>query len=323
MSRAPWLCFVLGGVLAASVAQAHPLAPAALLVEQDAAGRVQATFKRSLLVEAQRLGPRWPEQCQATPRGLSDVDGARLLRFDLECGGASLVGMRFAVQGLEGAGIDAMVRVSLEHGRVLRALVTGAAPEFRVPASTSTWQIARDYLVLGIEHLLTGLDHVLFVLALLWIVPGLRRLLWTLTAFTVGHSVTLCLAALEVLTLPQGPVEVAIAATLVLAALQVLSPGEGPARFGWVAAAGFGLVHGLGFAGALSETGLPANEVPLSLASFNLGIEVGQVLVVLAWALARFALGRAEVATPNWLRPLSGHAVGALAAMWFIERLLG
>lgn len=321
MRLLPFVCALLFSLWSGG-ARAHPLAPASLAVHETQVGQAQATFKYSLQVRSQALSPGFPAECSAGLIGVSTQQGSRTARYSMRCPGRSLQGLRLGVDGLQDASINALVRVQLADGRVVRSLLSEGRPWFVIPPRSSALEVAGDYLLLGVEHLLTGLDHVLFVVALLWLVSGLRRVLWTLTAFTAGHSVTLCLAALGLVNVPQAPVEVAIAATLVLAALHVVHPPEGGLRMGWALAAGFGLVHGLGFAGALSETGLPTDEVPLSLASFNLGIELGQVLVVLIWWLAgALARQRFEV-VPRWWRAGCGYAVGSLAAMWCMERAL-
>ena len=181
-------------------------------------------------------------------------------------------------------------------------------------------EIATAYGALGVEHILTGFDHLLFVIALLFLVGFGRRLLWTITAFTAAHSLTLGLSALGWITLRRPPVEAAIALSIVLVAAEALHTRETLSRR-WPALVAllFGLVHGLGFAGALEEIGLPQNHLLVALLTFNLGVEAGQLLVVgLAWGLYRLAKDR-----PQWVpaRVAALYAIGAVAAYWSIDRV--
>jgi hydrogenase/urease accessory protein HupE len=185
--------------------------------------------------------------------------------------------------------------------------------------------VARTYLALGVEHILTGFDHLLFVLALLLIVKSARRIVATVTAFTVAHSLTLAAATLGFVHLPQPPVEAAIALSIAFVAAEIVHGLDGrpglTARAPWLVAFAFGLLHGLGFAGALAEIGLPQSAIPLALLCFNLGVELGQLAFVVA-LLACLALARrARIPWPRAARPLPAYAIGALAMFWVIERV--
>lgn len=193
-------------------------------------------------------------------------------------------------------------------------------------ASTGTLDVARTYVVLGVEHILMGLDHLLFVLALLIIVRGGRRIVLTATAFTVAHSITLVVATLGWLSLPGAPVEAAIALSITFLAREIVMSWRGQAglteRLPWLVAFVFGLLHGLGFAGALAEIGLPANSIPVALLCFNIGVELGQLLFVaamlgLAWIARAWLAGRRQ--TLRWAAP---YAIGAVASFWMIERVV-
>jgi hypothetical protein len=204
----------------------------------------------------------------------------------------------------------------------VRALLSPERASLNFPRRESSWVVLRDYVALGVQHLLTGADHILFVLGLLLLVHGLRARLWALTAFTLGHSVTLCLSALSIVRLPQAPVEIGIAASLLVVALQVLEQRTSDpkvTRRAWLLASGFGLLHGLGFASALLETGLPAHAVPLALFGFNLGVELGQLLVVVVLAPVLFVMGKLR---SSRARVVAAYTIGGLAAMWCIERAL-
>ena len=193
----------------------------------------------------------------------------------------------------------AVVRVVFSDGRVAEGVLAGDPPVFQVPAAPRPWRVLVDYARLGVGHILTGPDHLLFVFGLVLLAGASRRLLTTVTAFTLGHSVTLAAAVLGLVRLPAAPIEVAIAASVFVLAVELArDPGRPSAirRRPWVMAFVFGLLHGLGFASALTEAGLPAGEIPLALLGFNLGIEVGQIAFVgcvLAIGSVAAAAGRA------------------------------
>jgi hydrogenase/urease accessory protein HupE len=197
-------------------------------------------------------------------------------------------------------------------------------------------EVARTYLKLGIEHILGGIDHLLFVLALLLLVRGWRRVLATVTAFTVAHSLTLAAATLGFVQVPQKPVEAVIALSIVFVAAEILRLRGRPdgaasvsARWPWIVAFTFGLLHGFGFAGALGEVGLPPNAIPVALLFFNVGVEVGQLLFIGAVfavvACARWIMRRLDVAFPprpaELLRALPAYAIGSVAMFWVIQRI--
>ncbi|RIL04762.1 MAG: hypothetical protein DCC71_13000 [Proteobacteria bacterium] len=243
-------------------------------------------------------------------------------RWIAACGPGGLVGRTLGVTGLDATRSDALLRVALADGRVVQHVLRSDAERFVVPARTPRLAVARDYARLGIEHIATGTDHLLFVLGLLLLVGGGRRLVQTITAFTLGHSATLSLAALGFVRFPSRPIEVAIAASVLWLAVE-LAQGERDSwlrRAPWLAAGCFGLLHGLGFAGTLAETGLPSGEIPLALLSFNAGIEAGQLAFV-AVALAPLSLLRSPLAAaPAWLARAPVYAMGSLAAAWCFER---
>ena len=185
--------------------------------------------------------------------------------------------------------------------------------------------MAATYLRLGVEHILTGLDHLAFVLALVLLTPAWRRLWKTITAFTAAHSLTLALAATGIVRLPPPPVEATIALTIVFVAREVWlaqhgRPGSTASR-AWPVAFAFGLLHGLGFAGALAEVGLPDSDLPLALLTFNLGVELGQLAFVAAVLLLGRALSRQAWTQRRWLRLAPTYAIGALACFWCIDRV--
>ncbi len=231
--------------------------------------------------------------------------------------------------GLSEARIDILVRLERLDGSVQLERILPGQPAFTARASPGAWEVAKTYVTIGIGHILFGFDHLLFVLALVMIVKSTRRLLVTITAFTVAHSITLSLATLGVLHVPGPPVEAIIALSIVFVASEIIHQRQGrpglAARKPWVVAFAFGLLHGLGFAGALAEVGLPENSIPLALLFFNIGVEIGQVLFIVAVLviyrlLAKLLAGRFDLAR---LAPVPAYAIGGLASYWVVERVSG
>ncbi len=315
------LFFALFG---ANLARAHPLSPPLLeLVETDD-GAWRVRWKTSTVrVPGATERPILPPDCTAG-EGVEEMgEGSVTLRFMLHCPGG-LIGRRIGVSGLETVGVDALVRVSFADGRLVQNIVRPAAPEIVVPARPQRWSVLRDYARLGIEHIMSGPDHLLFVLGLVLLAATPAALLATVTAFTLGHSITLALAVLEKVRLPQGPVEVAIAGSVFFLAVELARPVESRGEIGrrpWWMAFAFGLLHGLGFAGALREAGLPAGEIPLALAAFNVGIEAGQLAFVGVVVAAGALIARLPLTLPAWTRSVPVYLIGSLAAFWLFERV--
>jgi hydrogenase/urease accessory protein HupE len=304
----------------AKSAHAHPLSPASLSLVEVRASEFQLDLRRPLRI-ADALAVAFPTSCveRVAKESLAPPD-FRQRRAVLRCTGA-IEGQRLRIDGLEPGGAGAVLYLRFLDGRVVRAVLTAEAPSFVVPHASTRSEVFVDYLWLGIEHLLSGADHLLFVLGLMLLVQGTRRIALTLTAFTLGHSLTLSAATLGFLRLPQGEVELGIALSLVLVALEVVRGRVRP-REPFVLASAFGLLHGYGFAGALSETGLPPHEIPLSLFAFNLGVEVGQLGVVLVLLPCAWLTSRLSEALRARLRVACAYAMGAVSAMWCIERAL-
>lgn len=322
-------------LLLPNVARAHPLSPPSLSIREQTPAHYEVTFRRSTLA-APRLTVDWPSGCRAQLRG-SHVEGDQVVdALTLSCG-QRLEGQTLRAFGLLELELSMLVHLQLRSGAGVRALLSPEHPSLLVPRVESAREVLRDYTGLGIQHLLGGADHGLFVLGLLLLVRGLRARLLALSAFTLGHSITLCLAALSVIRVPQAPAELGIAVSLLVLALEALAPQRDArpdsqvARRAWLLAGGFGLLHGLGFASALSETGLPSHAVPLALFGFNLGVELGQLLLVsllapcLYWADRIDARNAAAGPRPRFLasatlRGATAYGIGACAAMWCIER---
>ena len=312
----------------ATTARAHSLAPALLEIAELAGDRVAVTWKISIFqAPGATLRPVLPPDCAAEtePQQTPAADSITA-RWTARCSAGGLVGRDVGVDGLAMGKTDALVRVTLADGRIVQGVLRGGQPRLTIPAWPRPIDVLRSYATLGIEHTLTGPDHLLFVFGLLLLVASRALLVRTITAFTAGHSVTLSLAALGLARVPSRPIEVGIAASVFLLAVELSRETRSTPtlmrRAPWAMAGLFGLLHGLGFAGALTEVGLPAGEIPTALFAFNAGIEAGQLCfvgVVLAagWAVAR--LGPRVFRAARWI-PV--YAMGSLSALWCIERTL-
>jgi hypothetical protein len=242
--------------------------------------------------------------------------------MELTCA-EGLVGKTLSVSGLADNQSSALLRLNLAEDIFHQAVFTATEPQFVVPAEGTAGSITQDYIQLGAEHIWEGPDHLLFVMGLLLLVGWNRRLILTVTAFTLGHSVTLAMVTLGVFDYPVTLVEFMIALSIYVLAVELARADGGGAlwRQPWWLAAGFGLLHGMGFAGALAETGLPQSNVPLALLAFNIGIELGQLafiaLLVLLFTVGAKLWGAHRITA---LRPLPIVVLGGLSAMWCIER---
>jgi len=238
-------------------------------------------------------------------------------------------GARIDFVGLQATITDVLVRIVATDGTQKTLLVHPSQPWLVVAASPSRTDVATSYLRLGIEHILGGVDHLLFVLAILLLVKGWRRVLATVTAFTVAHSLTLAAAVLGFVHVPQKPVEACIALSIMFVAAEIIHAGRGERsltlRAPWIVAFAFGLLHGLGFAGALSAIGLPQHAIPVALLFFNVGVEVGQLLFITTvfafFAATRLASQRAQTLLGGMQRA-APYAIGGVAAFWVIQRVV-
>ncbi len=309
----------------ASVSAAHPLAPALLQLEERENGQVDVLWKRSSLsVPGSDIQPVVPDACPALDPPRFEEEGvAVLIRWTIDCSQTGLVGQPVRIDGLGPAKIDTLVRISLADGRQIQRVLRRSEPSMIVPEKASRWAVFSDYLTIGFEHILSGAAHLLFVFGLFLLCATLGPLIKTITSFTVGHSITLSLAALGYAQLPSGPIEVLIAASVLALAVELARDTDKETlmrRYPWPMALLFGLLHGMGFAGALREVGLPQGEIPMALFSFNVGIELGQLLFVAGVVLASAVLARIPLPFPLPQR-LAVYVMGSLAAFWTIERV--
>ncbi|MBN8509796.1 MAG: HupE/UreJ family protein [Burkholderiales bacterium] len=310
-------------------AAADEFRPAYLELTQTGAETYDVLWKLPALDEATTMAVRPvfpPGTVETSPKRSSFAAGTAALRWSVRVPGG-LEGQALELDGLARSRIDVLARVQRSDGGAQLERIVPLAPRLVVAASPGPWEVALTYTRIGIGHILLGIDHLLFVLALLMIVRDLRMLLWTITAFTVAHSITLALATLGLIRLPGPPVEALIALSIVFVAAEIVARERGrrdPALHQpWLVAFAFGLLHGLGFAGALAEVGLPPASVPLGLLFFNVGVEIGQLLFVaavlgLAWLLRRVAgerVGRRTTVVT------AAYLIGTLASYWVVERV--
>jgi hydrogenase/urease accessory protein HupE len=309
---------------------AHEARPAYLEITETAPGRYDVLWRTPVLSGLRLpVAPAFPAGARdVRPPALRELSDSLLERRWIEVPGG-LAGRRIEMSGLAATITDVLVRVQLRGGAPSATLVRPARPWIEIAADPGSFAVAGAYVRHGIEHILCGYDHLLFVLALILIVRRRRVLPWTVTAFTLSHSITLALAALGAVRVPAPPIEATIALSIVLLAGEIvrLERGEASltARRPWAVAFLFGLLHGFGFAGALTTVGLPHGDVPLALFAFNAGVEIGQLAFIAVALGSAAAMRRLGLLAPIERRvlPVAAHAIGTVAAFWFFERLSG
>ncbi len=310
-------------------AAAHPLSPAHLVIDLDDQGAdITLNFARDS-VEPTVIPP---PTCTALRRPSASKGESSIHHYRWTCASPTTL----SVIGKLGDP-PLIVELRRDHSPILTTLLDAATPTLDLATSTTTSKTFLAWVGIGAEHLFGGLDHVLLVVGLVLLIGLSRRLVWALTAFTLGHSASLALGATGVVTLPSALVETAIALTLVLLALDLAAPRFSPdatprpsifARTPWLTGTVVGVVHGLGFAGVLTDLGLPQTDTTLALLAFNLGLEVAQLTLVACLALALFAFTRLMTASneathPRLARSLGGWAIGVISSAWVIERAFG
>jgi hydrogenase/urease accessory protein HupE len=322
-------CFlaILSLTLPAAPAAAHEARPAYLQLHQVDAETYDAFWKVPGLGEDKRLAIHVqfaPGTDAVGAPSVSFANNAFLQRWRVHRDGG-FDGSSIRIEGLEATLTDALVRIEHLDGTTQTVKLSPSSPALIVEAEPGSSEVARAYLVLGVEHILLGIDHLLFVLALMILVKGARRLLWTITAFTAAHSLTLAAATLGWINVPIPPVEASIALSIVFLASEIAhTRGGRPSltyRKPWIVAFVFGLLHGLGFASALSEVGLPANAIPIALLFFNLGVEIGQLLFIGSVLAVVAGARRLPLPTVVWHWRLPVYAIGAIASCWTIQRV--
>jgi hypothetical protein len=337
---------LLGAAALPATLAAHEVRPAYLQLTEVSAGRFEVLWKQPVLADAEPglirrlpLRPAFPARCREAGRALPEVTASALIeRWTIDCGAAGLADAPIEIAGLPRTLTDVLLRVRFLDGAAVDHLLRPEAPRAAVSPETSGGMAVPAYLRLGVEHLLFGFDHILFVVGLMLLVRRPLQLIQVVTAFTVAHSITLALSTLGVVTLSQRPVEAVIALSILFLAVELArgagSPGAGGgggiadegrsalARSPWAIAFGFGLLHGFGFAGALAEIGLPEQARAMALLLFNVGVEIGQLAVVAVLLALLYGLRVRRVPLPASAAQVPIYVMGTVSAYWFLERVL-
>jgi hydrogenase/urease accessory protein HupE len=321
------LCLLALLLVAASPSAAHEVRPAYLELTEVDAETFDVLWKVPARGEGTRLSldVRFPAgtgilgQKRAYPAANAYIERWRVRRV------GGLTGGEIAIAGLEASATDVLVRVIRLDGTGQTARLTPTQTSFGVEAAPGFGNVAKTYLGLGVEHILLGFDHLLFVLVLLLLIEGWKRLVGAITAFTVAHSITLALATFGVLSVPVPPVETCIALSIAFVAAEIIHRRRGmnplSVRQPWIVAFAFGLLHGLGFASALTDLGLPANHVPWALLFFNVGVEVGQLAFVAVALPLVFWARQGRIPVPRAAGLAVPYAIGSLAMFWALQRV--
>jgi hydrogenase/urease accessory protein HupE len=323
------ICMVVffTGLYAAAPVNADEIRPALLDIKEQNTGLFTVTWKVPMRGDkVLDIKPRLPDSLElvGTPT-LQKVPGALIEHATYKNNAESLTGQTIAIDGLTEVQTDVLLLIQLQDGTQHSAILRPSSPRHTIPLEASKLQVAGDYWRMGTIHILEGVDHLLFVLALLLIVVGFTQLLTAVTAFTVAHSITLVLATLGVVHVPAAPTEAIIALSILFLATEIVHKHNGQfsltEKYPWIVAFTFGLFHGLGFAGALSEIGVPQHEVPLALFMFNVGVETGQLLFITVVLSLIAVLKKLPFTMPQGAWRLIPYGIGSVAAFWTIERV--
>ena len=321
--------FIFSFSLFISNAVAHELQPSSLEVNQLTPDRYEVIWRAPIYYKKPhpaklQLPEQWQIVGEPTVRQLPD---SALHHRVVSVPNGEIAGGVIRFIGLETTITDVFARFKWLDGSETTAIARPSHPWIDIVGKRSSWQVAGDYTVLGVEHILSGFDHLTFVLALLLIVSGAKRLLITVTSFTLAHSITLAAATLGMMWVPGPPVEATIALSILFLASELVKVNRGQssltAQYPWIVAFVFGLLHGFGFAGALSDVGLPQNEVPLALLMFNVGVELGQLMFIAVILVFVMAMRKVRKEWPAWVYQVPAYGIGSIAAFWFFERLNG
>jgi hydrogenase/urease accessory protein HupE len=312
----------------ANLLSAHEIRPAYLQITENADHRFDVLWKQpSVGTQLLRLVPQVSNGLvDAKPTEESAANSFVVRRWqNVEVTRDSFDGATVRIEGLEYTITDALISISFANGQYVQEILKPGSPALVVHLAGTGKIPVPAYLLLGIEHILTGFDHLSFVLGLLLLVRSRVTLIKTITAFTVAHSLTLAAAALGFVHVNPSVIEALVAFSIVFVALELVRAYRGQyalaARIPWLIAFTFGLLHGFAFAGSLTQIGLPEHNIPLSLLLFNVGVELGQLLFVGAVLLLIALLNRLPRRLPKWTVWIPPYAIGGLASFWVIQRL--
>jgi len=325
-SAAACLAIAVFVVATVSSASAHEVRPAYLGITEVERDTFDITWKQPALREKRLpLDPVFPSQCAITVPMLDEViPGAIIRTWRIQCAAGALENRGITIAGLSGSLTDVWVVMHPANtgARKISVRLTASQPSFH-PSQNAGIDLS-SYFSLGTKHLLSGVDHILFVIGLMFFVSGFPSLLKTITAFTVAHSITLAASTLKSIHLPQAPVEASIMLSILFLAVEASAPNRSrtlTARMPWLIAFVFGLLHGFGFAGALQDIGLPVGATAAALLLFNLGIEFGQVVVIVFLLGLQYCLSGFAARIPPWLFRIPVYAMGSLSSYWLLQRV--
>ena len=304
----------------------HEIRPAYFEIREVAEQQFQVRWKLPVLQgRVPLIEPQFSISHQITDQSERLTDVAMTQTFLLQTINP-LHGTKVEFSNLEKTLIDVVVSIDFLSGEKHILLVQPDHPSVIIPVHRNSWQVARTFGILGIEHILLGWDHLLFVLALVLLIENWVKLVKAVTAFTIAHSITLIGTSLQMMSLPSAPVETVIALSVVFLAREYVMYRRGKESITrnhpWVIAFSFGLLHGFGFAGALSSIGLPEHALFSALLSFNLGVEIGQLLFIAMIVSLSWIFNKAlKMTVPSWSNLAMGYAIGSIASFWFVTRL--
>ncbi len=319
-------CVLLSWAALSGVAHAHESQPGLLVLRELSPDRYEVTWRAPIYYGRPhparvQLPEAWQVTGQPIVRQLPD---SALVRQFVRVPGGSIDGSVIRFPGLEATITDVFVRVSRLDGSEVNLVVRPTRPFAELRGERPWYISSAEYLALGFQHILMGVDHLLFVLGLLIIVDGRRALIKTITAFTLAHSITLAAATLGYASVPTPPLNAAIALSILFLGPEIVRLWRGETSFTlrhpWVVAFGFGLLHGFGFASGLSTAGMPRAEIPLALLMFNVGVECGQIAFVLLMIAIHRSLAVLAFRWPRWVEFAPGYVIGSLGAYWTIQR---
>lgn len=306
---------------------AHESRPGVLNIVEKEPGWFEVTWKMPIMAEDQvDIRPIFPDSMSPYgPPSNHNVPGALVQYSTFQVKDGDLAGETITIDGLSTTQIDVMVRINFADGTSYSTILRPANTSYVIPSPGTRAEIAWVYLRLGVEHILQGVDHLLFVLGLLLIVGSRGMLLKTITAFTIAHSITLGIATLGYASAPGPPLNAAIALSILFLGPEIVRVWRGQTSFTirhpWVVAFAFGLLHGFGFASGLSTAGLPSAEIPVALLLFNVGVEIGQLFFVAVILLLERSFHILKVRWPRWVEAMPAYTVGGLGAFWTIQRV--
>ena len=328
MTIRTFFLFLIACLLGATVSvSAHESRPAYLEIKETAVNHYSMLWRTPVLAGARLpVALKLPDGVRTVGEPITQqLSDSLIERRIVEMDGDGLAGQRIDFVGLQATITDVLVRVQWLDGGQTTTIIRPSVAWIIISEPQGTWTVIREYTVLGIEHILSGIDHLLFVLALLLITKGTVPLIKTITAFTLAHSITLGLAALGFVRMPVAPIEAIIALSIVFVAVEIIHARQGviglTARSPWIVAFTFGLLHGFGFAGALSAIGLPVGHIPVALLFFNVGVELGQLMFVATVLSVVALLSRFRLPLPRWAGLVLPYTIGSIAMFWVFQRI--